>query len=67
MPTFPNARYIMARRVFEAAEAGPGNADERTLRIVDAARVVVVDMDFELDGEVWLMPTTGLGPGTRSH
>jgi len=63
MPTFPDTRYIMARRVFEAAEAEPG--DERTSRIVDAARVVVVDMDFELDGEV--LPATGRGPGTRSH
>lgn len=54
MPTFSNARYIMARREFEAAEAGPGNADERPLPIVDAGRTVLVDMDFELDGEVRL-------------
>lgn len=68
MPTFPNARYIMARREFEAAEAGCGNANDRTyednvLPIVEAGRAVLVDMDFVLDDEVWLEPTPGHSPG----
>ncbi|MGX5843091.1 MBL fold metallo-hydrolase [Mesorhizobium sp. ArgA1] len=64
VPTFPNARYIMARREFEAAQAASGDADERTyednvLPIVEAGRAVFVDMDHALDDEVWLEPTPG--------
>lgn len=67
VPTFPNARYIMARREFEAAEAGSGNEDERiyedsVLPIIEAGRAVLVGMDFELDDEVWLEPTPGHSP-----
>ncbi len=64
---FSDARYIMARREFEAAEAGPGKADARSLPIVGASRTVLVDMDFELDGEVRLKPSTGHSSGKRSH
>jgi len=68
MPTFPNARYITARREFEAAEAGCGNANDRTyednvLPIVEAGRAALGDMDFVLDDEVWLEPTPGHSPG----
>lgn len=72
MPTFPNARYIMARREFEAAEAGYGNANDRTyednvLPNVEAGRAVLVDMDFVLDDEVWLEPAPGPQPRTCCH
>jgi glyoxylase-like metal-dependent hydrolase (beta-lactamase superfamily II) len=64
VPTFPNARYIMARREFEAAQAASGDAEERTyednvLPIVEAGRAVLVEMDHALDDEVWLDPTPG--------
>lgn len=64
---FSDARYIMARREFEAAKAGPGKADERSLPIVGAGRTVLVYMDFELDGEVRLKRSTGHSSGKRSH
>jgi glyoxylase-like metal-dependent hydrolase (beta-lactamase superfamily II) len=43
VPTFPNARYIMARRELEAAQIASGDAEERTyednvLPIVEAGR-----------------------------
>jgi glyoxylase-like metal-dependent hydrolase (beta-lactamase superfamily II) len=68
VPTFPNARYIMARRELEAAHAAAGDPEERTyedtvLPIVEAGRAVLVDMDYELDREVWLEPTPGHTPG----
>lgn len=68
VPTFPNARYIMARREFEAAEVGaasdPGRTyEENVLPIVEAGRAVLVDMDHALDDEIWLEPTPGHTPG----
>jgi glyoxylase-like metal-dependent hydrolase (beta-lactamase superfamily II) len=63
IPTFPNARYIMARREFEAAQAASGDAtrtyEDNVLPIVEVGRAVFVDMDYELDDEVWLEPTPG--------
>jgi glyoxylase-like metal-dependent hydrolase (beta-lactamase superfamily II) len=68
VPTFPNARYIMARREFEAAQTAYADADQPTyqenvLPIVEAGRAVLVDMDHELDDEVSLEPTPGHTPG----
>ena len=68
VPTFPNARYIIARREFEAAQLGAGDTEERTyednvLPIVEAGRAVFVEMDHALDDEVWLEPT----PGHTAH
>ena len=64
VPTFPNARYIMARRELEAAEAGRNDGGDRTydynvLPVVEAGRVVAVDMDHAVDDEVSLEPTPG--------
>ena len=64
VPTFPNARYIIARREFEAAQLGAGDPEERiyednVLPIVEAGRAVLVEMDHALDDEVWLEPTPG--------
>ncbi|MER9751756.1 hypothetical protein [Mesorhizobium sp. M0140] len=57
----------MARREFEAAQAASSDADERTYEDnvlpVEAGRAVLVDMDYELDGELWLEPTPGHAPG----
>ncbi len=64
VPTFPNGRYIIARREFEAAQLTAGDPEVRTyednvLPIVEAGRAVFVDMDHALDDEVWLEPTPG--------
>jgi len=64
VPTFPNARYIIARRELEARRVASGDADNRTyeenvLPIVEAGRAVLVEMDHALDDEVWLEPTPG--------
>ncbi len=77
VPTFPNARYIMARREYEAAQAASGNPEERTFEdnvqpIVEAGRAVFVEMDHALDDEIWLEPTPGHTAGhvairVRSH
>jgi glyoxylase-like metal-dependent hydrolase (beta-lactamase superfamily II) len=68
VPTFPNARYIIARREYEAAQAAAGDPDDRTfednvLPIVETNRAVLVEMDHSLDDEVWLEPTPGHTPG----
>ena len=63
IPTFPNARYIIARREFEAAQAAGDTGhrvyEENVLPIVEAGRAVLVDMDHALDDEMWLEPTPG--------
>lgn len=66
VPTFPNARYVMARRELDAEASAGTNSNryrESVLPIVEAGRAVVVDMDFELDDEVRLEPTPGHSPG----
>jgi glyoxylase-like metal-dependent hydrolase (beta-lactamase superfamily II) len=63
IPTFPNARYIIARPEFDAVQVAgdPGDRTyvENVLPIVEAGRAVLVDMDHALDDEVWLEPTPG--------
>lgn len=65
VPTFPNARYVMAKREYEAARAQAGTYpgdftyEENVLPIVEAGRAVLVDMDHALDDEVRLEPTPG--------
>lgn len=64
VPTFPNARYIIARRELEAAKLAAvgkedGTYEENVLPIIVAGQAVLVDMDYALDDEVWLEPTPG--------
>ena len=64
VPTFPNARYIIARRELEAAQLAAvdkkdGVYEENVLPIIAAGQAVFVDMDHALDDEVWLEPTPG--------
>ena len=67
VPTFPNARYIISRRELEHTQITPAVGDrtyeENVLPIVEAGQAVLVDMDHELDKEVWLEPTSGHTPG----
>ncbi|HYG55041.1 MAG TPA: MBL fold metallo-hydrolase [Burkholderiales bacterium] len=68
VPTFPNAKYIFARREWESFEEfhrrtpQPHYADS-LLPIVEAGQAQFVDMDFALDDEVRLEPTPGHTPG----
>jgi len=64
VPTFPNARYIFARREWEFWETlhrqtpQPQIADS-VLPVIEARQAQFVSDDFALDDEVWLEPTPG--------
>ena len=60
VPTFPNAKYILARDEVAASEAdGTTVFQENVQPILDAKQGELVDTDYALDDEVWLEPTTG--------
>ncbi|MGI9524445.1 MAG: MBL fold metallo-hydrolase [Hyphomicrobiaceae bacterium] len=71
-PTFPNAKYIMARREYDfwndaytrdpSGRHGPGFADS-VAPIVRAEKAILVEDDFEIDAGVWLEPCHGHSPG----
>ena len=64
VPTFPNARYILARREVEHYAAQPNDSyRESVLPVIEAGQAVLVEMDHALDDEVWLEPTPGHTPG----
>jgi glyoxylase-like metal-dependent hydrolase (beta-lactamase superfamily II) len=75
VPTFPNARYIMAKReydhwnaVYAKEGAGPGNIhamafEDSVLPIMRAEKAVLVADDFELDKGISLEPCPGHTPG----
>lgn len=72
VPTFPNARYIFARREWahwqaEAAATGlPRTGDyiaDSVLPIVEAGRAVLVETDHQIEDGVWLDPLPGHTPG----
>ncbi len=68
VPTFPNAKYIFARREWESFEElhkkspQPQFVDS-VLPVMAARQAQLVDGDFALDDEVWLEPTPGHTPG----
>ena len=69
LPTFPNARYLLAKPEFEywdAAEADQLNdgvmADSVT-PVVEAGLVDLIDWEHQVCDEVSLMPTPGHTPG----
>jgi glyoxylase-like metal-dependent hydrolase (beta-lactamase superfamily II) len=59
-PTFPNARYVVSKEEYAAAEQ---NNDiifqENVLPVMEAGQFDLVDMDFALNDLIWLEPTTG--------
>jgi glyoxylase-like metal-dependent hydrolase (beta-lactamase superfamily II) len=60
VPTFPNARYILARDEYAASEADDTLVfRENVLPIMEAKQAVLVDTDYALDDDVWLVPTPG--------
>ena len=75
-PTFPNARYVFARREYEhwekahrkiVAEGGEplnlGSFADSVLPIVEAKRAVFVESDHEFETGVHLEPAPGHTPG----
>jgi glyoxylase-like metal-dependent hydrolase (beta-lactamase superfamily II) len=60
VPTFPNAKYIFARDEYTASETGDDNVfRENVLPVMEAKQAVLVDSDYALDDDVWLVPTPG--------
>ncbi len=77
VPTFPNARYVFARREYQywerehrravaAATELPnhGSFGDSVLPIVEAGRAQLVEDDHSLDDGVWLEGAAGHTPGT---
>jgi glyoxylase-like metal-dependent hydrolase (beta-lactamase superfamily II) len=72
VPTFPNARYIMARREVDywrgynrdaSAEDYEECIDESVLPVVEAGRALLVDGDHAIDDEARIEPLAGHTPG----
>lgn len=72
VPTFPNARYIMARREYQHWDRLYSEGDrslhltgfqDSVLPIMRAERAVLVDDDYELERGIWLEPCPGHTPG----
>jgi len=68
VPTFPNAKYIFARRELESFEALHRKVPQAAfidsiLPVMEARQAQLVGDDFALDDEVWLEPTPGHTPG----
>lgn len=73
VPTFPNARYVMARTEYEHRDAMHASGDrsmhslafaDSILPLVHAERAVIVDDDHALEDGVWLQSCLGHTPGT---
>jgi glyoxylase-like metal-dependent hydrolase (beta-lactamase superfamily II) len=71
VPTFPNAKYLFARKEWEfwkgeyeaGREAGDGSIADSVIPIVEAKKAVIVEGDHAIDDQVWLEPTPGHTPG----
>jgi glyoxylase-like metal-dependent hydrolase (beta-lactamase superfamily II) len=72
VPTFPNAKYAIARRELDHWNghnrgAAPDDyqecIDESVLPVVAAGQALLVDGDFAFDDEAWIEPLPGHTPG----
>lgn len=76
VPTFPNARYVFARREYDhwtaahhhaldTASEWPnhGSWADSVLPVVEAGQALLVDDGHEIDHGVWLEPAPGHTPG----
>lgn len=69
VPTFPNARYLLAEKEFEywdKAEEDPLNAgviEDSVRPVVEAGLVDLIDWEHQVCPEVSLLPTPGHTPG----
>lgn len=69
VPTFPNARYVISKKEFEATNQ-PDQLERRKIQlresvlpIVDAGQVDLVGHEFSIGHEISLQPTPGHTPG----
>jgi len=68
VPTFPNAKYIFAQQEIDFQSTRTEESRKRCyqqsiLPVLEAGQAQLVDSDFALDDEVWLVPTPGHTPG----
>ena len=71
VPTFPNARYVFARREYECRERANAADDpnaatafqDSILPVVVSGQALLVESDFALDDHVYLEPAEGHTPG----
>ena len=64
VPTFPNAKYIIARDEYKATQDENSQMFiENVLPIMEAKQMALVDTDYALDDEIWLEPTLGHSAG----
>ena len=68
VPTFPNAKYIFARKEWEHWSASDDPEDlmvigDSVSPVVEAGQALLVEADHALDDEIWLEPTHGHTPG----
>ena len=68
VPTFPNAKYLFNRREWESwNEAGAADnrpvLEQNILPIIEAGQVEWVDNEWQMDDQLWLVPTPGHTPG----
>jgi glyoxylase-like metal-dependent hydrolase (beta-lactamase superfamily II) len=64
VPTFPNAKYIIARtEIDKAAADNSPSYQESVLPIIESGQVVAVETNYQLDDSVWLEPAPGHTPG----
>src|SRR6478609_11825272 len=71
VPTFPNARYLFARREWEhwreaelrAAYTTDPYYEDSLLPVMDSGQAELVAMDYAFDDSVWIEPWPGHTPG----
>jgi len=71
VPTFPNAKYVFAKRELEHWEQENLRAEYSTdefyedsiLPVIQSGQVLLVDSDHKFDDNVWIEPTPGHTPG----
>jgi glyoxylase-like metal-dependent hydrolase (beta-lactamase superfamily II) len=72
VPTFPNAKYVFARREhdfwqaeFRAGKGGPHlqSYTDSVLPVVEAGQALIVEDGYELEGRLLLEPAPGHTPG----
>jgi glyoxylase-like metal-dependent hydrolase (beta-lactamase superfamily II) len=68
VPTFPNARYVFARREYDASAESArternSTFEDNVVPVMEAGLGELVEMDHAIDDEVWLEPTPGHTPG----
>lgn len=64
VPTFPNAKYVIAEKEIRHSEAtGHPAYTESVLPCIETGQVIAANGDFVLDDHVWLEATPGHTPG----